>query len=128
MVLAVTIYRRHSAVPLTQGCSRSCDTASLPFPAVSASHLASPSPSLTRDGSNPDCAGNCTAAMIHWAIDVYDWARNDSRVVGINPWHMNGAPKVNASFEPGLVYMPELLQTYKRIGFEIVSGLLRDIS
>ena len=66
--------------------------------------------------------------MIHWAIDVYDWARNDSRVVGINPWHMNGAPKVNASFEPGLVYMPELLQTYKRIGFEIVSGLLRDMS
>jgi hypothetical protein len=81
----------------------------------------------TRDGSNPDCAGNCTAAMIQWAIDVYDWARNDSRIVGINPWHMNGAPKVNASFEPGLVYMPELLRTYKKIGSEIISGLLRDI-
>lgn len=84
--------------------------------------------SNTRDGSNPDCAGNCTAAMIQWAIDVYDWARNDSKIVGINPWHMNGAPKVNASFEPGLVFMPELLRTYKQIGFEIVSGLLRDIS
>jgi len=59
----------------------------------------------TRDGSNPDCAGNCTSAMIQWAIDVYDWARNDSRIVGLNPWHMNGAPQVNASFEPGLVYV-----------------------
>jgi hypothetical protein len=34
----------------------------------------------TRDGPNPDCGGNCTAAMIQWAIDVYDWARNDSRI------------------------------------------------
>jgi hypothetical protein len=41
---------------------------------------------------------------------------------------MNGAPQVNASFEPGLVYMPELFLTYKKIGSEIVSGLLRDIN
>jgi hypothetical protein len=83
--------------------------------------------SHTRDGSNPDCFGDCSSAMINWALEVYDWARNDSKIVGLNPWHMNGAPQVNASFEPGMNYLPAVLETWKKIGAEIVSGLLRDI-
>jgi hypothetical protein len=28
--------------------------------------------------------------MIQWAKYVYDWAREDTRFVGISPWHWEG--------------------------------------
>ena len=37
-------------------------------------------------GPNPDCAGNCTLAMLQWAEGAYDWARSDERLVGLAPW------------------------------------------
>lgn len=83
--------------------------------------------SNTRDGANPPCAGNCTAALAQWAATVYEWARADPRVVGLNPWHWNTRSTTSGMFEPGLVGMPGLLQVYQAIGAEIVSGRLGDV-
>lgn len=91
----------------------------------------------TRDGPNVDCHAVCATAMLEWALAAYDWARTDSRIVGIAPWRMDGAPVVdnqcttvyacNASFAPGLVYMPDVLDVYRSIGAEIVRGTQADI-
>lgn len=84
--------------------------------------------SATRDGPNPPCHGNCTQAMLLWARQTYDWARATPQVIGLNPWHWNGAiPKVSTRFEPGLRFMPAVRAVWKQIGQEIVSGRLGDI-
>eukprot|EP00039_Didymoeca_costata_P015627 m.269978 g.269978 ORF g.269978 m.269978 type:complete len:330 (+) comp16260_c0_seq2:38-1027(+) len=81
----------------------------------------------TRDGPNPECNANCTSAMIQWAVACYNWARNDTRIVGLNPWHWTGAAVANARFEPGLSNLPTVLDMYKKIGQEIVQGTLGDV-
>ena len=82
----------------------------------------------TRDGANPPCHGNCTKPMVQWALDSYNWARSEPRMVGLNPWHWSGGFAPNAKFEPGLVGLPAVVQeTWKKIGTEIVSGRLGDV-
>eukprot|EP00040_Diaphanoeca_grandis_P027324 m.155225 g.155225 ORF g.155225 m.155225 type:complete len:347 (+) comp30931_c0_seq6:115-1155(+) len=81
----------------------------------------------TRDGSNPPCNGNCSLALAQWAVTIYDWARADPKVIGLNPWHWNTRSMTDPMFEPGLTDMPQLLSVYKAIGAEIVSGRLGDI-
>jgi hypothetical protein len=41
----------------------------------------------TRDGPNVPCHGDCSMALLQWAKGSYDWARKDSRIVGLNPWY-----------------------------------------
>ena len=79
----------------------------------------------TRDGPNPPCHGNCTVAMLQWAQGSYDWARQDTRLVGLNPWHYTGTTP--GFFEPGLVGLPAVLSAYRAIGKEIVSGRQADL-
>ncbi len=74
----------------------------------------------TRDGSNPLCT-SCDSALTVWARDMYDWARNETRIVGLVPWYYA------AWWGPGFSAMPQLLQTFKAIGTEIVSGNLGDL-
>ena len=82
----------------------------------------------TRDGANPPCHGNCTQPMIDWAIDSYNWARSEPRMIGLNPWHFTGAPAANQKFEPGLQHLPVSVQdTWRKIGAEIISGRLGDV-
>lgn len=88
----------------------------------------------TRDGANPPCNGDCEAAMVEWAHATYDWAREDERFVGINPWHwmQRGVPPpsswpANTSDEPGLYWLPKTRQLYEAIGREIVSGRQGDV-
>ncbi len=71
----------------------------------------------TRDGANPPCT-TCESALIPWARDSYEWARNEPRIVGLAAWFYH------AAWGPGYSDMPRLLQTYKAIGTEIVSGNL----
>lgn len=79
----------------------------------------------TRDGPNVPCNGDCTAAMLQWAKGSYDWARNDSRIVGLNPWHYT--TEGVGLFEPGMSGVPQVFAAYKAIGAEIVSGRQADI-
>ena len=66
--------------------------------------------------------------MLEWASGVYNWAREDEKFVGLAPWHMTGPAVPDAQFAPGLEHMPALLDAYKTIGREIVSGRLGDVS
>ena len=50
--------------------------------------------------------------MLQWASFAYDWARTDSRIVGLNPWHWTGAPG-SGRFEPGLAEMPAVLDAVR---------------
>ena len=50
--------------------------------------------------------------MLHWASFTYEWARRDSRIVGLNPWHWTGAPG-SGRFEPGLAEMPAVLDAVR---------------
>ena len=79
----------------------------------------------TRDGPNPPCHGNCTAAMLQWAAFTYDWAREDTRIVGLAPWHWES--RQNGPMQPGMERMPAVLAAFQQIGAEIVSGRLRDL-
>ena len=81
---------------------------------------------VTRDGANPPCDGNCTAAMLHWAQGIYAWARSDSRVVGLNIWHYESAAAAG-EYEPGLTGLPAVLRAWQAIGKEIRSGAQRDL-
>jgi hypothetical protein len=84
----------------------------------------------TRDGANPPCNGNCEEAQARWARAAYDWARNETRFVGLNPWYWEqpGAPPPsswprNTSDVPGLRWLTQVLRPlYEKIGQEIVSG------
>lgn len=80
-------------------------------------------------GPNPDCAGNCTRAMLDWAAGAYNWARRDERLVGLAPWHYYSTAKVGGGvpFQPGLSELPGLLAAWQAIGREIISGQQRDI-
>ena len=88
-----------------------------------------------RDGANPDCKGSCENAMKDWAIKSYNWARTDDRFVGLNPWYWQQKntkvqptyPK-NHSDVPGLRWMNETRVLYEKIGMEIVTGNLRELS
>ena len=63
--------------------------------------------------------------MLQWAKFSYDWARDDQRLVGLNPWHWeSGAPGM---FEPGMPKLPKVMAAYKKIGAEILSGRQADI-
>ena len=80
----------------------------------------------TRDGPNPPCLGNCTVAMLQWAKGIYDWARADVRVAGLNIWHYNSAATPGL-YEPGLNQLPTVLAAWQHIGREIVSGRQADV-
>lgn len=88
----------------------------------------------TRDGANPDCKGSCTIAMKDWAIKSYNWARSNTRFVGINPWYwqqVNSQSQPmyppNHSDVPGLRWLREIRQLYEKIGHEIINGGQNDI-
>ena len=58
-----------------------------------------------------------------------DWAREDSRIVGIAPWHLLDRPpglpagKLPAeSLDLGLVNLPESLQAYRTVGRAIIAN------
>eukprot|EP00035_Acanthoeca_spectabilis_P033536 m.24187 g.24187 ORF g.24187 m.24187 type:complete len:336 (+) comp6038_c0_seq1:79-1086(+) len=82
---------------------------------------------VTRDGPNPPCHGNCTDAVVSWALAAYDWAREDPRVIGLNPWHWSST-RTGPMFEPGLAGLPVAEAVYRQIGHEIVSGKLRNLA
>ena len=75
-------------------------------------------------GPNVPCHGNCTLAMLQWAKSSYDWARTDTRVVGIAPWHYYSA---TGPFQPGFGKMPVVLRAWQAIGKQILSGSLADV-
>jgi hypothetical protein len=62
--------------------------------------------------------------MIAWARGSYEWARSDSRIVGLTPWYYDEGPP---PFVPGLAGMPSVLQTWITIGREILSGRLGNL-
>mmetsp|Transcript_39553 Transcript_39553/g.77811 ORF Transcript_39553/g.77811 Transcript_39553/m.77811 type:complete len:120 (-) Transcript_39553:45-404(-) len=82
----------------------------------------------TRDGANPECNGDCEKALVLWAQDCYNWALSDHKMVGLAPWHYDGAPMPGERFSPGVRFMPALLKAYQLIGREIVSGKQRHLN
>lgn len=81
----------------------------------------------TRDGPNPRCDGNCTLAMLRWARGVWDWARADERVVGLNVWHYDLGPARGGKYEPGLLGLPQVLRAWQSVGRQILSGEQGDV-
>lgn len=57
---------------------------------------------------------------------LFDWAKNETRVAGFNPWHFNNrstnqaAPPCN--MKPGAVVMPSVVDKLKEIGQYIMSN------
>ena len=72
--------------------------------------------------------------MKDWAIKSYNWARSNTRFVGINPWYwqqVNSQSQPmyppNHSDVPGLRWLREIRQLYEKIGHEIINGGQNDI-
>jgi hypothetical protein len=54
------------------------------------------------------------------------WALNDSRIVGFDPWRLQGAYD-NSSFRLGLLDMPEVYTAYQELGQAIMRNKDHDI-
>ena len=58
--------------------------------------------------------------MLQWAQGSYDWAREDPRLVGLNPWHYSerqnsGYPHDKYPFGLGTVDFPQVLAALRDI-------------
>ena len=65
--------------------------------------------------------------MLRWARGVWDWARADERVVGLNVWHYDLGPAKGGKYEPGLLGLPKVLRAWQSIGRQILSGEQGDV-
>ena len=61
----------------------------------------------------------------------FNWAKNDSLVAGMNPWHFNNrsSPQHNppCTMEIGAIDMPDVVDKLKQIGYYIMGNTTRDI-
>ena len=73
--------------------------------------------------SNRYCGeSNCTAAMIQWANDAYNWAIKEDRIIGLNPWHWRCYPASEVTgFSQGADCMPGVKNKWIQIGQSIVN-------
>ena len=81
----------------------------------------------TCEANNISCPMESQAAVnVARLRGYYDWARNDSRVAGFDPWHiLNSSSTLWPGYctqRLGAVWMPEVMDELCRIGSNISSG------
>ena len=64
-------------------------------------------------------------SIVNKLQSLFEWAKNETRIIGFNPWHFNNRSSAQSqgecNMEPGAISMPLVLNKLKEIGQYIVN-------
>lgn len=93
------------------------------YPAMTASQRAILVPDAFGSNNNPNkTLSQYETEMVSWAQQYFNWAKQDSNIVGIIPWHYGTRAYEGSYFEVGVEDMPSVKTKWQEIAADITSN------